>query len=381
MLLENQTYPEDVRVRNEAEALAHAGWSVTVVAPRRSGQPSRATVDGVRVRRFRLPQSGGGVLGFLLEYTVAHVQLFLRGLDELRRGAEVVHLHNPPDTLFPIGLLARALGRSVVYDHHDLSPELFVSKFGSSPAVRVLAAAQRTSFRTATIALVTNESQREVAVASGADAARVRVVRNGPRERSLSGSGDPRPGVLERPRLVFVGELASQDGVMELPDLLEHPRLRGAELTIVGDGPDRRALEERLAARGSSARVRFEGWVPHSDVGALIAGADVCVDPAPCNPLNHRSTMVKIAEYMAAARPVVAYELVETRRTAGEAALYAPCGDPGAFGELVSQLAEDGEERLRRGRRGRERALELVWERSEQVLLKAYSGLGGQLPV
>src|SRR5262245_16912355 len=123
MLLENNPYPQDVRVRSEAESLAAAGHTVTVVAQRASGQPRRELVGGVRVRRFPLPETPANPAGFVLEYAIANASLYLAGAVELLRGADVVHIHNPPDTLFGIGFLARLLGRRVVFDHHDLAPE------------------------------------------------------------------------------------------------------------------------------------------------------------------------------------------------------------------------------------------------------------------
>lgn len=376
MLLENQTYPEDVRVRNEAESLTRHGWQVTVIAPRREGQQARETVRGVRVWRFRLPHAGAGMKGYLAEYAVAHAQLWSRALVRLVRGADVVHLHNPPDTLFPIGLLARGLGKRLVYDHHDLSAELFAEKFGSSRVETVLRAAQWASFRSADAAIVTNESQREVALSNGArDSGDVHIVRNGPRRHTLVETVRPRAGVLADPRLVFVGEIASQDGVADLPALLAHPDLARAHLTIVGDGPDRDELERQFAAAGLSDRVRFTGWVKHEEVAGLIAEADICVDPAPCTPLNHQSTMIKIGEYLAAGRPVVAYELVESRRTARDAARFARAGNSRGFGDLVAELAKDPDRRIALGVRARARAEELVWERSEEVLIRAYATL------
>jgi glycosyltransferase involved in cell wall biosynthesis len=71
----------------------------------------------------------------------------------------------------------------------------------------------------------------------------------------------------------------------------------------------------------------------------------------------------------------VAYELLETRRTAGDAALYAPAGDPQAFAGLVAELAADGERRAQLARRARERAQQLVWERSEEELVAVYEQL------
>jgi glycosyltransferase involved in cell wall biosynthesis len=377
MLLENLPYPKDVRVRNEATSLTAAGWDVTVVAPMAQGEARREVVEGVRVWRYPLPSTEPGIKGYLKEYAHAHLHLFTRGLACLLRGADVVHIHNPPDTLFPIGLAARALGKSVVYDSHDLSPELFESKFGGSRIVAGLRAAQAASFRVASVAIVTNETHRERALGRGRKRSEdVFVVRNGPRRATLRlGGHDSRAGVLETPELAFVGELADQDGIFDLPALLAHPALRGARLTMVGDGPHRERLEHEFERLGVADRVRFTGWVPHREVASFIAAADICIDPAPCNPLNHGSTMVKIGEYLAASRPVVAYALNETRRTARDAALYADDRDAEAFAGLVARLAAEPELRSNLSGRARQRAFDLVWERSEAALLAAYARL------
>jgi glycosyltransferase involved in cell wall biosynthesis len=379
MLLENNAYPADVRVRAEAEALVRAGHRVTVVAPHAGAEPARETVSGVVVRRYRLPSTPDTVGGFLAEYSLAHAQLYLRGALELVRGADVVHLHNPPDTLFGIALVARLAGRRAVFDHHDLGPELFEAKFGKSSLLAPLRWAQRASVRSADLAIATNESQRELLERLAGGRTRVVVVRNGPRSATLAASTPGRGGVLADPRLVFLGTLGAQDGVDRLPNLMRTLRdeygLGRATLTVVGDGPRRQPLQRALEAAGLHGQARLLGWVPHGDVPKLLAAADICVDPAECTPLNHRSTMIKVAEYLAAGRPVVAHELIETRRTAGGAALYADCGDGDGLASQVARLAGDSALREELGRRAAERAPELVWERSEERLLGAYRDL------
>ena len=172
--------------------------------------------------------------------------------------------------------------------------------------------------------------------------------------------------------------MAAQDGVEELAEIVcELERRYGlrARLTIVGDGPSQAVLASRCRELGIATRVRFTGRVAPEQVPSLLAAADICLDPAPCSPLNHCSTMVKVAEYLAAGRPVVAYRLRETVHTAGEVALLAGCGDRAGFAEQIAHLARDGDFRAELGRRGRERARELSWERSEQALMSAYAQL------
>jgi glycosyltransferase involved in cell wall biosynthesis len=377
MLLENNPYPQDTRVRNEAESLSEAGVRVTVLAPRGAGQSSRQWINGVEVRRYRMLWAHGSAPSYAAEYAVAHLQLLTRAALALARGARVLHFHGPPDTLFAGAILARAAGRDVVFDLHDSGPELFQAKFGSSaPVSWALRAAQRQAINWASHVIVTNESQRQLVRERGRRAEdEVSVVRNGPRAREFSEQRPPRAGSLASPRLIYVGALDTQDGVLELADLLALQALANATLTIVGDGPVCGQLRARCEQLGVAERVIFSGLVPHAEVPRLIAEADIGLDPAPGSELNHGSTMIKVLEYMGAGRPLVAYELRETRRSAGEAALYAPCGDLEAFAACVARLAREDALRLRMAALARSRAGELAWDRQAQVLQAVYQRL------
>lgn len=376
MLLENFTYPEDTRVRNEAESLAASGHRVTVLAPRGPGQSPRGHLRGVDIRRYRTVWADDSPWSYLLEYGIAHLQLLGRSLIALLRGVDTVHYNGPPDTLALAGVLARLAGRRVVYDMHDSGPELFAAKFGSSVLLRALRAAQWAAIRCAHQVIVTNETQRQLAIVRGARSPDdVTVIRNGPRICEFPEPPKGRVGELTAPKLVYVGTLDVQDGVLELPDILCAEALAAAHLTIVGEGAARAELMARCRQAAIEDRVTFTGHVPHERVAALIAEADIGVDPAPGTELNHGSTMIKVAEYMGCGRPLVAYDLRETRRTAGDAALYAPCGERRVFVDLIAELARDGERRLRLGHLARARALELTWDRSEEALSAVYARL------
>jgi glycosyltransferase involved in cell wall biosynthesis len=406
MLVENDTYPADVRVRNEAEALLAAGYRVTVLAPNAEGrQARREYIDGVEVVRFRLPATAQNAAGFILEYAVAHLQLARLTLTRLLAGADILHVNNPPDTLGLLLVLARLLGRRAVFDNHDLFPELFALRYGSPRLTRLLRVFQRLAFRQANLVLTTNESQREVVIdAVGRDPESVVVVRNGPRAASTGMSRSPlgtakAQGASISPaggtqaqtapsspvgatqaqtavELLFLGALEPQDGVETLADVLQILVNRhglDARLTVVGAGSCRSPLEIRCSELGLGERLVCTGRVSHKEVPSLLARADVCVDPAPCNELNHRSTMMKIAEYMAAGKPIVAFDLRETRRTADGAALYAACGDVDDFAERIAELAASGTLSGELARKAEQRLPQLVWERSAEALVTAYA--------
>jgi glycosyltransferase involved in cell wall biosynthesis len=375
MALENNLYPQDVRVRSEAEELAANGHDVVVLAPRGSAQQSEETVNGVTVRRYRL-RAGVGTTGLLVEYLIAVTQLTVRILAELLRGTDVVHLHNPPDLLFPVGGLARATGRVVIFDHHDLAPELFEQKFGGGWRASVLRWCERMSLRVAHVVIAANESHRRVAIERGhVDPKYVVIVRNAPRKETLANAPVTRAGVLRRPRLCYVGSLGSQDGVAILPEVLERLCRDGSDpvLDLVGDGPELETIRRLARDRGVLDRIDFMGWVPHSEVARIVGEADICLDVAPATALNHQSTMIKIGEYLAAGRPIVTFPLEETRYTAGDCALYAQCDDVGDLSRSIARLCHDADLRATLSAQALERARAMTWERSAERLLHAYA--------
>jgi glycosyltransferase involved in cell wall biosynthesis len=317
----------------------------------------------------------------LLEYAVAHTVLLLQAARLLCGGVDVLHIHNPPDTLFPALLLARACRRRGVFDNHDLMTDLFVLRFGRSPFLRLIQWAQRVAFTTADLVITSNQSQREVVIATGTSPHRVVVVRNAPPQNMFRRSLAPAAPVLRQVsdfRVLFLGLLAPQDGVLTLPDLLYTLRTTyrlNVEICVVGDGALRRQLAARATRLGVGDYWTVTGRVPYDQVPSYLSTAHVCVDPAPCNAFNDRCTMVKITEYLAAGKPVVAFPLKETIRTAGDAVVYAQPNDMADFAACVTRLLRDDGDRQRLVARALARAELLTWERSERALLGAYRHL------
>lgn len=385
MLLENNPYPQDPRVRPEAESLVRGGYDVTVIAPRVKGQVRYESIAGVNVRRFYNIE-GRGVFGFLGEYIVAATMLQLAALRALLTGVDVLHLHNPPDVLFPVAAVFRLLRKKVIFDHHDLFPETMEVKFGSGIFTRAAQACERLTYQVANHVVATNQSYAEVALTRGRKTPQeVTVVRNGPPADWLQLPSSINPDRLECVQLGYVGAISNQDGVDTLASVLAHLREQqvDASLVVVGEGDGRSTLEREMSRRGLCDRLTITGWLPWEDVPVVLGNADICVDPAPATEVNNRSTMIKIAEYLALGRPVVAFELLETRRTAGDAAVLVPPGDVEAFAAAIARLAREPAERQRLSELGRRRAAELVWTYSEEKLLGAYQLVlnGRHLPV
>jgi glycosyltransferase involved in cell wall biosynthesis len=396
LLVENASVPSDPRVWPECKSLRRAGWEVVVVCP--TGSPREQEpfedVDGVEIHRFRCPENTGGAVGYVREYAVALTRMrdVVRRLGREHR-FDVVHAATPPDVLLLAARSLRRRGTRTILDHHDLSPELFAAKYGRRGIVHAgLGVAERVGFALADVVVSTNESFRRIAIERGRKHPEdVFVVRNGPDPevfRPVQGDS-----VLRRGRahlLGYVGVMGRQDGVLDaVRALAALKRVRTDWRAIfVGTGDAAPEAEQLSTRLGLAEDVEFLGFVADRELLVkIIASCDVCLSPEPPNELNQRSTLIKVAEYMAVGRPVAAFNLAETRATAGEAALYARHGDPASFADTVDTLLDDPARRERMGRTGRERVeRKLSWRHSEAALLRAYDrtlALGGaasQLP-
>ncbi|PZG42312.1 glycosyltransferase WbuB [Spongiactinospora gelatinilytica] len=387
ILVENLSVPFDRRVWQESLALRDAGWEVHVICPqgtKRDTEPE-AEIDGVRIHRYPLRAATGGPLGYLREYGAAlwHTRRLARRVGRV----DVVHACNPPDLFFLLAGGLRRRGAKFVFDQHDLVPELYLSRFdrGKDLLYRVVCFLERRTYRAADVVIATNESYRQVALTRGGKRPeQVFVVRSAPaveRFRQVPQEPDLRKG---KPYLLcYLGVMGPQDGVdyalRALARLRDEVGRDDWHAVFVGAGDtfdDMVALARRL---GLAEQVEFTGRIPDEDLLRYLSTADVCLSPDPFNPLNDVSTMNKVMEYMAMARPMVSFELREARVSAGEAALYAPGNDELEFAKLVARLLDDPDERARMGAIGRERvAGPLSWERSREALISAYqAAIGG----
>lgn len=374
MVLENSGYPLDARVRMEAESLVESGLSVEVLAPREPDRPIRELIRGVRVTRFPLPEGHGKLLGTAVEYLAASCVITAAVLPRLARTRSgTLHVHNPPDFFFPLLWLARWRGWSTVFDHHDDAAGMLEAKLGRATRVVSLMAWMRNqSARAADLTITTNDTQTNLVEAA---ARRVIVVRNSPPVWFTDHRPSPPSG---RAKLVFLGEIGVQDRVERAIDILwqlvKDQRV-DVELLIIGDGPQRRAVEERARQFNVSDRVTVTGWVPLEEVPVLLASAHVGLDTAPPTDVNHGSTMVKILEYLAVGLPVVASALRETEVTGGEAIVAVEEDSAEAFVAPLIELLTSADAWRASADRARARGMELLWPAQAAALIAAYPGL------
>jgi glycosyltransferase involved in cell wall biosynthesis len=386
LVTENAPVPSDRRVWNEARALRDAGWDVVIVCAAGDGRDDapHEVLEGIAIHRYPLVPAAGGLVGYAREYLQAlwRIRKLARRLAREER-FDVVHAGNPPDFLLAAVRSLRKQGTKLVFDHHDLVPELYRAKFGGDEGLmyRVAVTLERVAFRMADVVICTNGSYRRVALERGGRAPEdVFVVRNGPdltRFRPVPADPAWRRGKAHL--IGYLGIMGPQDGVDHAIRALAAIAGRDDwQAVFVGDGESLDDMKALAAQLGIAPRVTFAGWRYDDDIRSILSTCDVCLAPDPPSPLNDVSTMIKIPEYLAMGCAVASYDLPESRVSAGDAAVYATPGDPAALGAAVAALLDDDARREAMVLEGQAAVRDrLAWQHQVPQLLAAYERATG----
>ena len=350
------------RLTRTLEELVRAGDEVLVVAP--AGGPDSyagAEVVGMPAVRVPLYPDGGG-------YPPKRVSPPTRRLHRVLRSFEpdVIHAVNPVLLGLSAAAAARRQGVPLVASYHAHLPTYAHSYrigFLESAGWRYLRsihnrAALNLCTSLATARQLADRGFRRVQLwPYGIDAERFNPSRaSSDWRRRLSGGCDDRLVAL------YVGRLAREKAVDRL---LEAARVEGVTLAIVGDGPERAALERAFAGTPT----RFLGFLTGDDLAAAYASADLFLLPSDTETLG-----LVTLEAQASGLPVIAaqspaaHELVAQR---GAGVLFEP-SRPGALARAVRELAADAQLRARLSQRALEASEGLTWRAATGVLRRHY---------
>lgn len=385
IIVENMSVPLDRRVWRECLALREAGYQVSVISPKAFGlNKPHETIEGVSIYRFPMWHASGSFVSYLLEFGIALVCSFcLMWVVLFREGFDVVQICNPPDLLILPVLPFKLLGKTVIFDQHDLSPEIYQAQQGGDGKAGLVAKCllffEKLTYSLSDLVLVVNESCRKIAVGRGAKKEdEVFIVRNGPTLKSVKNArANPSLKNGKKYLLSYVGMMGPQDGIdvllRSVRDLQVVHGRNDFHVRIVGDGTVFGQMKQLASDLGVDSNVTFTGFLDYEEVLETIATADVCLCPDPKTPLSDKCSLVKAIEYMSLGRAFVAFDLEEVRLSADDAAVYAASNDEADFARKIHYLLENEELRSTMGNIGRERVLQrLAWEHSKQTLYAAY---------
>ena len=382
IIVENLPVPLDRRVWQESCALRDAGYEVVVICPQMRGYTAAEEVlEGIHIYRHWIAEEASGLWGFCREYVSALWGEWRLAWKVWRRHRfKLIHLCNPPDILFLVAAPFRLAAVRVIYDVHDVWPEMFEAKFGRRGLLYwMVRVAERLTYACADVVIATNESVRRTALERGGKKFHeVFVVRTAPK----IGRDDVSPDHgLKKGRAYlagYIGVMGNADGVnyiIEAANHIVHKLGRGdIQFLLMGTGPEYERLVQLRDSKGLQEFVDMPGRVSNEFLFTALKTIDVGVSGDPKNSYNDHCTMNKVLEYMAFAKPQVSFDLKETRASAQEAGLYVKEVSAEALAQGIVDLLKRPEERARMGQLGYERLhRDLNWQKSVEQLLAAYT--------
>lgn len=382
IIVENLPVPLDRRVWQEARHLKSLGADVSVICPKMKGYfKSHETLEGINIYRHTLAVEASGAFGYLIEYSTAlFFEFFLALKIFFTKRFHVIQGCSPPDLIFLVALPFKLLGVKYVFDHHDLSPELFQTKFiGKKWLHNALLLVEKLTFKTADFSIATNQSFKEIAIQRGKiPQENVEIVRSGPdlrRFKIIEADEQYKKG--KKFLIGYLGIIAEQDGLdllMNIAEVLLKQR-NDIHFAIIGDGTELPKIKNMANELGIAEHIDFYGMVSDDKLlNAILNTCDVCVNPDIPNELNNLLTTNKVMEYMAVKKPVVQFDLKEGRFSALDASLYAKAGDLNDFAEKISSLLDNPEKRKEMGEFGYNRVInQLSWEHEKRNLENIYA--------
>jgi glycosyltransferase involved in cell wall biosynthesis len=386
IIVENLPVPRDYRVWLIATTLRSRGYEVTVVSPSDDRAPKGVyRKDGVLMIRHKLYQAKSW-LGYAREY--AEALLRERAIIKkiyAKKPFQIMHVCDPPDLLYLLAKPYKKKGVKLVFDHHDLSPELILAKrnvtsyaelgFLFKVMYKLLLRFESKSVKSADIVLATNASYQNIELArDGLVPGKSFVVRSGLRREELIQNREA--ACSNVPRLVYIGVMARQDGVdilLKALAIVKEKQMR-VSLKLLGDGPEFENLKALAKKLNIEKETEFLGFVQKKQAKEILLASDIGITPDPKTPMNDNSTMLKTLDYMAAGLPQVLFDLKEHRATCKDAAYYVEPSSPEALAEGIITLSNSPELRDALSQRSLARSWELAWEGDgEPHLLEAYS--------
>ena len=229
---------------------------------------------------------------------------------------------------------------------------------------------------------ILNNSYKQIAIERGGKNSKdVFVVRSGPSLERLKIIAPVESLKKGRKYLVgYVGVIGKQEGLAYLVEACEyavkHKEREDIHFICVGDGTELENIKNYAKEKKVTEYFTFTSRISDQKLLEVLNTADICVNPDEYNVMNDKSTMNKIMEYMALAKPIVQFDLTEGRFTAQEAALYAECNNSIDLAEKITFLLDNPEKRKQMGEFGYNRVKDkLEWQYEKENLYKAYRRL------
>jgi glycosyltransferase involved in cell wall biosynthesis len=382
-------YEFDPRVRRKAEALVAAGYCVDVLALRSPHAKKAYTLNGVNVYTLSLGKKRGSLARYLFEYVAFFLWAFVRVTLQMRRKRyAIIDVNTLPDLLIFASIFAKRGGAKVVLDMHEITPEFYMSKYGAAEGswlARLLKHLERISFNFADHVTTVNEPIRGLLVGRGLPHSKSTVIMNAVDEKFFAESScfptvSDAAAAPRRFVMMYHGTLSKIYGLEVAIEAfgMAHEQMPGAELWILGNGPEKGALEGLTQQCGLASKVRFVGLVSPTEVPAWLNRCDIGILPMRRDVFLDFAFPNKLSEYIIMGKPVVVPGLKAIRHYFSEEALayFEPNNRADLAGQMV-RVYRDSKLRAQLADRAKEEYAPIRWDVMKQRYLRLMEDMVG----
>lgn len=385
-VVENNQIPMDTRVLKEAKALEEEGLDISIICPNLNKEKKyHKKINNIDVFQYFCPFEGKSFFGILAEYSISIFFILFKSIRiYFKKPFQVVHLANPPDFLTLIFLPFQFFGVKIIFDHHDLSPELFVEKFQKNNLFcKLLLIFEKMSYKIADHIIVTNKSIKDICIKRNkVNENKVFIVRNGPDLNEIGSCKNKIDFKKDSEYIIgYVGNIDKQDSLEKFVNSVDYMVKKrnfiNFKVLIIGDGTNRISIQNNIRQKNLQDYFIFHGYeYDRKKIFSLLSNTDICIEPRRESEISSKSTSIKIMEYMALGKPIVQYNSKEGKISAGKASVYIKNNDEKAFGDAIISLFKDNKKRGKMGEYGKNRVEELLeWNMQKKKLVNIYKNL------
>lgn len=406
LMVAQSNYPHDPRIRQEALKLFESGFRIIFIAQKYAGQKAFETVNGVLV--YRLPKIElfnkskhkissktniinklltlvSSILGYGFEFFFFTFASFILSIwINLKYKFHVLHIHNPPDTLVILGAFWKIFRKKFVFDHHDLSPDLYMEKYGSGKNLvyKILLFLEKVSCKCADRVIATNNSYKQIEEERCCiNPEKIFVVRNGPDLKRVK-KAEPISDLRKKSNtiLCYLGSINKQDGVDNVLEVLNTiinvNKYVDIHLIVLGGGDYLENIKKLAEEYHLESHTTFTDWVLDSDLlNRYLSSADIFIDAAYKSFLNDSSTFIKHMEYMVFEKPIISFDLKESVYSLKNAGVIIKSNDIDKMSYEIISLISDEARKKQLGDNALKRVKELSWDVVSLPLLDLYNDI------
>lgn len=340
-------FPGDPRVRKSALALLELGFDVSVICLQdRAGEVSMWR--GITIHRAPFRRSQGTLMAHLCGYVrFLLFATFCITREHLKKRFQLVQVHTLPDFLVFCAIAPKLSGAKVILDLHELSPEFFRAKYGSSLSIpwMILTALERMAIRFANHVMLVAPLQSSIlASRSSIDPKRATILPNVPEPSCFRKNIKKNRLLDEREVLTIIshGSVELRYGYHLLVDAVETCLQSNCKVKVlvVGDGSHLETIRRMVIERNLDSYFVFTGWIPLEEVTMLLMEADIGVVPLMVDGYAELMSPNKLFEYVEMGIPVVCSDVPGIRQYFDERCVqYFVPGDPKDLASSLMKVA------------------------------------------